>query len=499
MVAGRSRHRSSGLTVGALTIVGLGPAGADRLPAVTRALLDDPATTVIVRTLVHPAASDLAAARHIVSCDDLYDTLPDFEAVYAAIVERVLATAASGPTVYAVPGNAAVGERTVSLLQAEAAASGIDVDVVPGESFLDLVFAATGIDPIERGVQVLDGRNLPDPLPLHLPTVVTQVDGPLVLAEVVSILARVLPDTTPVVFLDALGSVDERVISTNLGTVGAEHPGPRTTLVVDPPPAGWHGLVATNRLLRAQCPWDREQTHHSLVAHLVEETYETVEALHRLPAEAPAGDVDHVAYAALEEELGDLLLQVVFHATLAEEAGAFDVETVAEGIRRKLVHRHPHVFGEVAADTADEVRANWDAIKAAENPRASLMDDVPAALPAIERADRMQRRAASVGFDWPDAAPVLAKLDEEVAELVEALEREPRRVADEMGDVLFSVVNLARHLGVGPELALRGAAQRFETRFREVERLAGKQGRRLEEMSLAEMDALWDRAKDAGA
>jgi tetrapyrrole methylase family protein/MazG family protein len=147
-----------------------------------------------------------------------------------------------------------VGERTVSLLQAEAAASGIDVDVVPGESFLDLVFAATGIDPIERGVQVLDGRNLPDPLPLHLPTVVTQVDGPLVLAEVVSILARVLPDTTPVVFLDALGSVDERVVSTNLGRVGLEHPGPRTTLVVDPPPAGWHGLVATNRLLRARCP-----------------------------------------------------------------------------------------------------------------------------------------------------------------------------------------------------------------------------------------------------
>jgi nucleoside triphosphate diphosphatase len=186
---------------------------------------------------------------------------------------------------------------------------------------------------------------------------------------------------------------------------------------------------------------------------------------------------------------------VVFHATLAEEAGAFDVETVAEGIRRKLVHRHPHVFGEVAADTADEVRANWDAIKAAENPRASLMDDVPAALPAIERADRMQRRAATVGFDWPDAAPVLAKLEEELAELVEALEREPGRVADEMGDVLFSVVNLARHLGVGPELALRGAAQRFETRFREVERLANEQGRRLDDMTLDEMDTLWERAK----
>jgi tetrapyrrole methylase family protein/MazG family protein len=479
-----------------LTIVGLGPAGLDRLPEQVRALLADPATSIVVRTTHHPAAAELAQLRAVDPCDDLYDDADDFDAVYDAIARRVLDAAAAGPTVYAVPGSALVGERAVGVIRRTAAADGIAVDVVAGESFLAPLLAEVGADPIADGLQIVDGRDLPDPLPLHLPTVVTQVDRPEVLADVAVTLGRVLPDDLEIVVADALGSPDRSVQRVPLSEVSRRPCGPRTTLFFDPPPAGWHGLVTTNRRLRTACPWDREQTHHTLVSHLVEETYETVEALSRLAPGAPAGEVDFGAYAEVEEELGDLLLQVVFHATLAAEAGAFDVEEVAEGIRRKLVRRHPHVFGDVEASTAREVKANWEHLKAEEKDRVSLMDDIPAALPAIARADKMQRRAAAVGFDWPSPEGVVDKVREEIAELHEVL-GDAARSADELGDLLFSVVNLARHLDIDAELALRHAADGFADRFRAVERLASADGVDLAAASPAEMDALWERVKRA--
>ncbi len=487
-----------------ITIVGLGPAGIERVTAPIEEALVDPDSTVVVRTRRHPAATELAFDREIVTCDDLYGESEDFDAVYEAIAARIIDRADAGPVVYAVPGSAVVGERSVSILLERAAAAGHDVEVIPGESFLDLVYAKVGLDPIERGVQIVDGRDLPDPLPLHLPTIVTQVDRPVVLADAVAELGKVLPFETPVTFLDALGSPDERVVVADLENVIRLEPGPRTTLYLDPPLAGWHGLVVTNRILREQCPWDREQTHHSLVSHLIEEAYETVEALSALSPVAPGGDTDYGVYAEVEEELGDLLLQVVFHATLAREVAAFDVEEVAEGIRRKLVHRHPHVFGDVTATEPAQVLANWEALKAEEKQRESLMDDVPTALPAIARADKLQRRAASVGFDWQDPTPVLAKLHEEIEELGEAIRELPAAelgpieraaVHDELGDVLFAAVNLSRHLALDPELALRHAADKFADRFRIVEALASDGGRDLADMTLTEMDGLWDQAK----
>ncbi|MFQ5554996.1 MAG: nucleoside triphosphate pyrophosphohydrolase, partial [Acidimicrobiia bacterium] len=377
-----------------------------------------------------------------------------------------------------------------------ARAAGLVFHVVGGGSFLDLAWARLGLDPIAGGVQILDGRELPDPLPLHLPTLITQVDRGVVLADVIGVLSKVLPDETEVVVLDRLGDSDEVVEPMPIVMASTYEPGPRTSLFVDPPLTGWHGLVVTNRRLRAECPWDREQTHHSLVRHLVEEAYETVEALGGLPASAPVGPVDLPAYVHVEEELGDLLLQVVFHATLAAEAGVFDVEEVAEHIRRKLVHRHPHVFGEADAADADTVLANWEQIKQDEKGRGSLMDDLPSSLPASARADKLQRRAAAVGFDWDSASPVLAKLGEEVDEL-RAVEADPERGAHELGDVFFSAVNVARHLGVDAELVLRAANNRFESRFRHVEAAALASGRSLSEHSLEEMDAMWELAKEA--
>ena len=479
-----------------LAVVGLGPSGLERLPTAAHHVLLEEDRAVIVRTIAHPAAAELAEVRAVVACDDLYESATDFDEVYEAIAGRVLKAASLGRVAYAVPGSALIGERTVNLIREGAAERGLTLTVLAGESFLDLLLDRTGVDPIASGLQIIDGRDMPDPLPLHVPTVITQVDRSVVVGDVALVLGAVLEPGTVITVLDRLGSTDESVITLPLSSLAGHDVGPRTTLFVDPPPSGWYGLVTVNRRLRAECPWDREQTHHSLVSHLVEEAYETVDALSRLDPEAPSGTPDFGAYAEVEEELGDLLLQVVFHATLATEAGAFGVEEVAESVRRKLVRRHPHVFADVAAGTAQQVIANWEHLKTAEKGRESLMDDISTVMPAISRADKMQRRAASVGFDWNAVEPVIAKVREELDEVDRALGN-PVQAAAELGDLLFAAVNLARHLKVDAELALRDAAKKFAGRFRGVEHLATDEGRILAELSLGEMDQLWERVKSA--
>jgi len=471
--------------VNSLQIVGLGPAGLDRLPASILGLLIDPGATVVVRTVEHPASAELAARREVIACDDLYEVADDFAAVYRAIADRVESLLGAGPVVYAVPGSALVGERAAAILRSEVP----DAVIHPGESFLDLTFARCGIDPLARGVQVLDAHDLPLPLLMHLPTVFAQVDGRASVDAVRDSLLALLPHDTPIIRLADLGSPDEAVDRLTVEELRAEHAGLRVSLFLDAEAPGWPGLVRTNARLRRECPWDREQTHHSLARHLLEEAHEALEAIEALPDEAPEGEPDVPAYLDLEEELGDLLLQVVFHATLATEAGVFGIEEVAETIRRKLVARHPHVFGDVEAETAEHVMANWAQLKKDEKGRESLLDGVPRSMPALARAHELQARAAGVGFDWPDLEGVLAKVREEIGEVVEAAGDQVRH---EVGDLLFSVVNLARRLSVDPEQALRGATDRFDRRFRSIEQAGDPAG-----MTLEEMDALWERAKGA--
>ncbi len=469
------------MTAGPVRVVGLGPAGLDRVPAGTLDLLMDPAARIVVRTLQHPAATELAARREVTSCDDLYEAADDFDGVYAAIADRVLA--GEGAVVYAVPGSPLVGERAVSLLRERLPS----IEVVGGESFLDLVLGRTGLDPITRGLQIVDAHDLPFPLLLHLPTVITQFDTIASFHAVRDGLAALLPEDTPVIRLADLGGSDESIEAIALEDLRPAHAGLRVSLLVDVPAPGWPGLVRTNARLRHECPWDREQTHHTLAQHLLEEAYETLEAIDALPPDAPGGEPDVPAYVDLEEELGDLLLQVVFHATLAGEAGMFGVEEVAEAIRRKLVARHPHVFGDAVADSAAHVVATWERRKKAEKGRDSLLDGVPTSMPALSRAHRIQQRAAGAGFDWPDLTGVIAKVHEELTETL----ADDADVAHEIGDLLFAVVNLARHLAVDPEQAMRAAVSRFERRFRAV----GAEGD-LTGLTLAEMDERWERAKE---
>jgi MazG family protein len=236
------------------------------------------------------------------------------------------------------------------------------------------------------------------------------------------------------------------------------------------------------------CPWDREQTHESLRAALVEECYEAVEAIEKADDEN------------LREELGDLLLHVVMHAHMAGERQAFSFEEVVEGICEKLIRRHPHVFGSGSAGDTTEVLRQWEQIKRAEKgDRASIMDGLPASLPGLLRAQNAQKKAARVGFDWNDAAGVLAKIDEEMAELRQAIAKnDARNIEEEIGDLFFSMVNLARKLHVDGETALAGSTRKFIRRFREVEAAVTVAGGKIEDSTPEEMNRLWDEAKRNG-
>ncbi|MES9960430.1 MAG: nucleoside triphosphate pyrophosphohydrolase [Sedimenticola sp.] len=242
------------------------------------------------------------------------------------------------------------------------------------------------------------------------------------------------------------------------------------------------------------CPWDREQTFESISRHTIEEAYEV------------ADTIAHGDMMELKDELGDLLFQVVFYAQMAREEGHFDFRDIEQAICEKMLRRHPHVFGDVSIDTAEEQTEAWEQLKAEERKskageeKHSHMDGVARALPALVRAEKLQKRAAKVGFDWTDRRDVIAKIREELDELEQELDGAgpPGRVSDEMGDLLFSCVNLARHLGLDAEHALRGATGKFEGRFRAMEGALEEEGRDLHNVSLEQMDEVWERVKAQG-
>jgi len=257
-------------------------------------------------------------------------------------------------------------------------------------------------------------------------------------------------------------------------------------------------LVAVMARLRAPggCPWDAEQTYQSLSQYLLEEAYETFDAIH---SAGETGDTAH-----LVEELGDLLLQVVFHSTIAAERGDFTIDDVAPGVAEKLVLRHPHVFGDKELASAQDVLDNWDTLKANERKASgkpekaseSILDEVPVHFPALLEGLKLTKRAAKVGFDWQDVDRIFDKLEEEAVELKDAIKiGDAENISEEIGDLLFVVVNLARRLDVEPETALKKTNRKFRQRFRFIENELDSSGKSLENADLEEMDALWDKAK----
>ena len=483
-----------------VTVVGLGPGPVGLVTQETIEAISS-STTRFVRTTRHPSATLVGNA---VSFDDEYERHDTFAEVYAAIAARVAdAALKNGSALYAVPGSPGVLEDGVRRLLAD---ERLEVRVLSAVSFLDLAWLRLGIDPVDAGVRLVDAHRFAESAANSAgPFLVAQCHADWVLSEIKLAHESARGDER-VTVLHHLGLADERVLDTtwdDLDRLERSH-----GLVVDhltslyvpqlaEPVAGEMArLHALARTLREQCPWDREQTHASLVRYLIEETYEVVDALNALDEDDPSTD------EALIEELGDLLYQIEFHTTIAEQQGRFSLADVARTTHEKLVRRHPHVFGDVQATNAGEVVTTWDEIKRAER-AAKIVDDAPdffagvsRAAPSLSLAQKLQKRAAEVGFDWPDVHGASAKLDEEIGELrVAAQSGDPAVVRMELGDVLFSVVNVARKLGLDAETALRDAADKFVARFARVQQLAAQRGMDLASSDLAQLDSLWDEAK----
>ena len=454
-----------------VTVVGLGPAGPELVPEATRMALAA-AQRSFLRTRRHPAAS--VVGDDVESFDELYDRAEDFESLYGDIVERLVDAATAAPeakVVYAVPGSPLVAERTVALLRADPR---VAVEVVPAPSFLDLVWDRLGVDPLAAGVRLVDAA--------EFAVRAAGDSGPLLVAQchsrqLLSELKLATDDVSPVgtgptvVLLHHLGLPDEQVLTVDWAEIDRTiEPDHLTSVWIPslaaPVAAELVRLEAMVRVLRQRCPWDRAQTHGSLGRHLLEEAYEALDAIEVFAAaepDVPAPLVDH-----LEEELGDLLFQVVLHAALAAEEGRFTLADVARTVHDKLVGRHPHVFGDAVADTPEEVAARWEKLKRAEKGRSSVTDGIPAALPALALAAKLQRKAESLSFALPDAR---SRRDQLVT-AIEALSVEgadssgetleaPAAEAEQVGEALFSLADLARRLGVDPETALRAYARRF--------------------------------------
>jgi tetrapyrrole methylase family protein/MazG family protein len=411
---------------GRVTVVGLGPSGPDLVTAGTLAELSRVPVRYL-RTTRHPSASVVLDAG-ATSFDELYESADRIDDVYAGIVATLVdAAAAHGEVLYAVPGSPRVAERTVELL---AARDDVDVVVHPALSFIDLAWVRLGVDPLSGGARVADAHDF---VVDRGPLLIAQCDSRAALSEV----KLAVDDGSTVTVLHHLGLPDERVFDVEWADLDRTfEPDHLTSVWVPELARPLDAFAELVRTLRERCPWDAEQTHHTLTRHLLEETYEVLEAIEALDEETGEG------YHHVEEELGDLLFQVVFHATIASERGAFTLDDVARGIHDKLVHRHPHVFAGVEVAGPDEVVRNWEQLKKAEKGRTSVMDGIPGDLPALLYAHKVLRKAASLGIELEPAGDLVGASD-----------------AD-LGAELLRLVDAARRSELDPEAALRAAAAR---------------------------------------
>ena len=486
--------------MGTITIVGLGPGDPCYLTREAYGVLET-AADVWLRTRHHPTVAGFPPHVTLHSFDHLYEVAEDFQQVYGAIAHEVLRLGERPEGVlYAVPGHPLVGEATVAevLLQAEAA--DLTVRVVEGISFIEPTLTALRVDALS-GLQIYDAVELaarhhpllnPD-----LPALVGQFYSRALASDVKLTLMNQYPDDHTVVLVRAAGTSGQDVVHVPLYELDRQgdsnHWGEfahLTTLYIPPLPvvSSFEGLQETVAHLRAPdgCPWDREQTHESLRTGLLEEAYEVLAAI-------DVGDAQ-----AIQEELGDLLLQVLLHTQIATEEGEFKMAQVIAGIDAKLKHRHPHVWGTRPVKGTGEVLRRWEELKREEKGKdRSVLDGVPAALPALQQADTYSRRAARVGFDWADANGVADKIREEMSEVESATTPEEQEA--ELGDLLFAVVNWGRWLGVDPETALRQANARFGRRFRRMEQIARDRRLDMGILAIDELETLWQEAKLNGS
>ncbi|ASS94539.1 nucleoside triphosphate pyrophosphohydrolase [Peribacillus simplex] len=486
-----------------ITIIGLGAGDLDQLPlGIYKKLIQT--EQCFVRTIDHPVIGDLKREGiNFTAFDGIYEKHDQFEAVYEEIAGTLLQEASNRSVLYAVPGHPMVAEKTVQLLLEKSPALGIAIKLEGGQSFLDPLFQAVKIDPIE-GFQLLDGTDLsPDDLHITQHMIIGQVYDAFSASNVKLTLMEKLPDDYEVYIVTAAGSSQEKVTKCALFELDRQMELSNLTSVYVPPVKEetlQYREFSKLRQIIAElrgpdgCPWDKKQTHESLKKYLIEEAYELIDSIDEEDDEGMVG------------ELGDVLLQVMLHSQIGEDEGMFTIDDVIEGITAKMIRRHPHVFGNVEVNGEEDVLVNWQKIK--ENEKGSetkalksILDGIEKSLPNLLRAEEYQKRAAKVGFDWDEVSEAWKKVREEVQELEEEIlspNRDVERIKSELGDLFFALVNISRYYDIQAEEAVYKANQKFHQRFTYIEECIQRADKKFEDYTLEELDSYWDEAKAKG-
>lgn len=477
-----------------LTIIGLGAGDFDQLSIGTYRKLKA-SERIIARTDQHPVIEELRAeGLKIESFDEIYEANDAFEQVYEEITERLVALTKEQSVTYAVPGHPLVAERTVQLLIEKEREGLVQLEIAGGNSFLDPIFGALRIDPIE-GFQLLDGTDMArDDVKMTQHVLIGQVYDAFVASEVKLSLMEKYAFDHPVTIVTAAGSSAEKLRTIPLFELDRETEIDNLTTVYVPPVLEREGRLkewSTFReiiaALRAPdgCPWDREQTHESLKRYLIEEAHELLEA------------IDQEDDEGVIEELGDVLLQVFLHGQIGEDDGYFAMEDILQSIGEKMIRRHPHVFGDRDVENSDEVLLNWQEIKQTEKPQVdSLLDGQARHSSSLLTSFNYQKEAAKVGFDWPNIDGAFDKFEEEWQEFKDEVENGTKESqTDELGDVFFTLVNLSRFLKLSPEEAMAHANEKFKRRFSFVEQSVKDGNGDFSAYTLDELEAFWQQAK----
>ncbi|MDP5276952.1 nucleoside triphosphate pyrophosphohydrolase [Chengkuizengella axinellae] len=487
-----------------ITIVGLGSGDENQLSLGVWRVIQQ-SEQLYLRTKQHPVVQFLEHNQvAFQSFDHLYESYDSFPEVYKAIVSELTQTVLSNKkdVVYAVPGHPMLAESTVQMLKEECDQTNIQLHILGGESFLDQTFLRFGFDPID-GFQLLDASEMKTSmLQPQLHTIIAQVYDSFVASDVKLTLMEVYPDDYEIVVGHALGVAgQEKIEKIPLYELDHDQQYGNLSLIWVPKNSdesllnkSFERLREVVRILRSPegCPWDQEQTHQSIRKNLIEETYEVLETIDEQDSEAMC------------EELGDLLMQVMLHAQMEEELGSFTIDDVVSGLNEKLIRRHPHVFGDKAADNSEEALRNWEQMKKEEKLKKgidvdniSILSSVPSGMPSLMKALEYQKRAAKVGFDWDNIDQVFEKVMEELNELKEELQtsNHPERKKEELGDLIFSFINLARFLKMDPDEAISIANQKFFARFSFIEQELRLRGKKIDQTNILEMEKLWQEAK----
>lgn len=478
-----------------INIIGLGPGAPEALTLGAIKTLEE-GKNIYFRTEKHPTVSYLIEKGVIFNTfDEYYEKGNSFDEVYENIAKDIIEKhKALKDVVYAVPGHPLVAEKSVLNIIELCKVENIEYKVWPAVSFVDAMVEALKIDPIE-GLKIIDAFDMENQiLDKRIGTIITQVYNPFIASEVKLRLLDYYNDETEIIYVRAAGVLGEESIRRiPLYELDMQEDIDYLTSIYIPRDINnkkdINDLVDIIEKLRGVdgCPWDREQTHESLRNAIIEESYEVAEA------------IDNMDDNGLIEELGDVLMQVIFHASIGDEEGYFNLTDIVETICDKMIYRHPHVFGNTSVEDSNEVVSNWEELKKLEKGHETLHDElvsVAKSLPALVRAHKVQNKAKRVGFDWDSVEPAIEKIREELNEVLEVYKTgNMDKITEEMGDLFFACVNVARFLGVDEEKALNKTTEKFIRRLDYVEKKATERSKRLTQMTLEEMDDLWEEAK----